>query len=296
MNRLLYLAVAVVVAAAYAALWLCAPRPQHEMVRATETGLSSAERHRIATFWSVYRQATAEKKAGQWDAAVREYRMALDLDPSHWDALYYLGNCLVELKRYPEAQRAYTRLAASDNVAARAHSALGALYSRPDAGQLFDLRKAAREYELAQHANADESGSVLRLGEVALAAGDLNTASEYLNAAGRTNFKSVNAAFLLGYVAWSKGDTKQAISQFRAAAALTKAQKPPAGVLGEGDTKLAGHQAMTLPGQRGLFDGFVGKLWSNRDAAPGRMDSLYAEVKSYLASIKGVGTLASRRE
>ncbi|MGC8668537.1 MAG: tetratricopeptide repeat protein [Chthonomonadales bacterium] len=247
--------------------------------------ISEAHRRRVLEFWSVYQQASDARQARRWSEAAAGYRKALALQPDHWDSLYYLGTVLMELKRYTEAEEAFRHLAVSEHTAARGHSALAELYSNPNAGALFDLRRAAAEYELARRNNADESGSVLRLGEVALALGDLPRAADYLSAAARTNFKSVGAFFLRGYIAWQSGDRAGAEALYRHALELTRVQKPPKGVLGEGDTKLAGHVAMVLPGQHGLFDQFVAQLWKNRDASEAAMEGAYTRLKIFIASL-----------
>ncbi|HZT42882.1 MAG TPA: tetratricopeptide repeat protein [Chthonomonadaceae bacterium] len=256
---------------------------------ASGAALTAAERTRIESFWAIYRQASQEKQAGRWAEAVRDYRQALQLNPSHWDTLYYLGGGLVQLRRYRDAEAAYRRLVAAENQPARAHAALGALYANPSAGPLFDLAKAEREFQAARRANADESGPILRLGEVALAAGETARAREYLQAAGRTNFKSVTAPFLLGYIAWRDGDARQALTLFGKAISLTQEQPPPAGVLGEGDTRLKGHRAMVLPEQQDLFDGFVAELWQQKATDEAHMTPLYMRIENYLQRLPGHG-------
>jgi tetratricopeptide (TPR) repeat protein len=247
--------------------------------------LTAESRKRIKAFWAIYQQATEERQKGQWQAAARDYQKALEIQPDHWDSLYYLGSVLMEQKQYAAAEQAYRRLAASDTQPARTYSALGALYANPNAGRLFNLKRAAHEYERAQRANADESGSVLRLGEVALASGEMARAKEYLQAAGRTNYKSVNAPFLLGYIAWEAGDRSSALALYRQAITQTKVQKPPAGVLGEGDTKLPGYRAMVLPGQRGMFDAFVAALWHDKDVNAAKMEWHYRRVRAFLRGL-----------
>lgn len=247
--------------------------------------LARADGETSREFWVVFSRATQEKQAGRWDAAAREYRRALALDPTHWDALYYLGNCLIEQGRFQDAYEAYRRLSKSDAQAARAYSALGSVHSNPRAGALFDLEKAEFEYTRAARANGDETGSILRLGEVAVATGKIDRAREYLSAVSRTNAKSVSARFLLGYLAWQEGDRSEAIALLREAAQLKKVQKPPVEASGEGDTKLPGHQAMTAPGSRGMFDGFTAGLRADQPIGDAYVDSLYRRVREFIANL-----------
>lgn len=290
MNRWIAFSLAAMTAAvAVAAMARLLHRAGSAPVYASMPGQSSrpvsdAHRKRVLEFWSVYQQASEARQARRWQEAAAGYRKALELQPDHWDSLYYLGTVLMEQKRYSEAEEAFLRLAASDRTAARGHSALAELYSNPNAGALFDLRRAAAEYELARRNNADESGSVLRLGEVALAQGDRTRASDYLSAASRTNFKSVGAFFLRGYLAWQRGDRRQAQALYRHALDLTRVQKPPKGVLGEGDTQLKGHVAMVLPGQHGLFDQFVAQLWKS-GGSEAAMDGAYRRLQAFIASL-----------
>jgi len=228
---------------------------------------SAESRARVEEFWSVYQTATREKQMGRWESAARHYRRSSKLDPDHWDSLYYLGNCLVELGRFEEARQSYSRLADSDPQAARAYSALGYLHSNPRAGSLFDLAEAERMYHQAQHSNGDESGSVLRLGEVCLAAGKVEKSREYLSAAAATNPKSVSARLLLAYIHRQSGDPDGGGAYFRQAVSLASKQKPVEIGLGEGDTKLPGARAMVRTTIRGLFDDLTDSLV--RDSAAG---------------------------
>lgn len=259
-----------------------------------QADVTASDRRNARAFWDVYRRASAARQSAQWQDAVTLYRQAIELNPTHWDSLYYLGNSLSELGLFDEALVAYRKLAASDRQAARAFSALGALYATPAAGKLFDLAEAERMYAKAQRSNGDESGSVLRLGEVTLAAGKWAAAADYLEAAGRTNFKSVTARYLQGYLAWRSGDRPRAADKFRAAIQLTKDQSPPKGVLGEGDTKLPAQRAMVRPGSRFLFEELTTDLWTNHDTSAGRMNASYRKVDSFLASLTKRGAIARR--
>jgi len=70
----------------------------------------AAERARVRRFWALMRQAFADRIAGRGDAAVVGYRAALDLNPNHEDALYYLGSVLLERRDFSGAEQAWRRL------------------------------------------------------------------------------------------------------------------------------------------------------------------------------------------
>ena len=74
--------------------------------RSTIPAVQKAE---IRRFWITYRRATDLKLRGTWAAAASAYREALEIDPAHEDALYYLGNVLFELERYDGAAEAWRR-------------------------------------------------------------------------------------------------------------------------------------------------------------------------------------------
>ncbi|HET6382243.1 MAG TPA: tetratricopeptide repeat protein [Armatimonadota bacterium] len=249
---------------------------------ATAAAAQSPAHQREVDFWAVYGRATDERLNHQWDAAARDYRQALALNPNHWDSLYYLGGVLMELGHYADARDSFMRLA-NANHSARAHAQLGALYATPAAGSLFDLGRAAREFRLARASNGDESGSLLELGEVALAAGHDKQAQELLADAGRTDFRSVPAHFLLGYVRWKHGDAAGAREAMMQALALRKGQKPPAGAPGEGDTRLPGHASMSESQKGELFTPVMAAFW--RAKGVGEERPLYAGVESYIRNL-----------
>ncbi|MEX0600534.1 MAG: tetratricopeptide repeat protein, partial [Rhodothermales bacterium] len=65
---------------------------------------------RSVRFWQLHRQAGAERIAGNYERAIRLYKAALELDPRHEDALYYLSNVYLELGRLADAERTLQRL------------------------------------------------------------------------------------------------------------------------------------------------------------------------------------------
>lgn len=177
----------------------------------------------IREFWEIYRGATGDRVAGRIGAARDAYRRALDLNPGHEDALYYLGNMELELGHYEAAQAAWARLVQINPSSPRAHSRLGDLYACMDPGAPRDLAKAEAEFRRALELNREETGPLLRLGETALMRGNLADAVSRLDAVIGSHSRSVEAHFLKGYVAWKRAQPDSAAALFREAVSLALA-------------------------------------------------------------------------
>ena len=176
----------------------------------------------VREFWETYRAATGHRAAGRIDAARDAYRRALELNPRHEDALYYLGNMALELGGYDEARSAWERLVQLNPRSARAHSRLGDLYACMDPGAPRDVVRAEAEFRRALQLNREETGPLLHLGEIALLRGDLADAISYLDTVMGSHSRSVEAHFLKGYVAWKRGQPERAAALFRTAVALAR--------------------------------------------------------------------------
>ncbi|HJS42527.1 MAG TPA: FG-GAP-like repeat-containing protein [Gemmatimonadales bacterium] len=207
----------------------------------------------IQEFWSRYREATAARVAGQPARARDAYARALALDPRHEDVLYYLGNMELELGDYAGAETAWQQLIQVNPGSARAHSRLGDLYACPDSGAPWDLRRAESEFARASELNREETGPLLRLGEVAVLQGDWTRALHYFDAVIGSHSGSVEAHFLKGYVAWKRAQQDVAQAQYRAAEALMRAAEPPQQAPLEGDTKLGTAPLVSRPTRCLLF-------------------------------------------
>jgi lipopolysaccharide biosynthesis regulator YciM len=72
-----------------------------------------------------------------------------------------------------------------------------------------DLQSAERSLEKAQAINPEETGTMLILGEVAIAMGDAAKAERRLEWVCSTNARAVGAFFLRAYIAWKKGDVRR---------------------------------------------------------------------------------------
>jgi tetratricopeptide (TPR) repeat protein len=194
------------------------------------------ERRRILEFWQQFNAATEARVARDCARAVALYEGALRLNPGHQDSLYYLGQCRRDLGEPEAARGAFRRLVELNPVSARGHLALGALLASPDPREELDLVEAERHLRRAHDINAEETGSMVRLGEVLLVTGRHHEARRWFESALRTNPRSLEAALLMAYAAWEEGNPDRAglVRQLQAAA---KREAPVKGVLGEGDRR-----------------------------------------------------------
>lgn len=201
-----------------------------------EAVASDPRREAVRAFWEKLHAATGARMRRDCAAAAALYEQALALDPRHEDALYYLGQCRRELADPVAARTAFERLVAVNPQSARGQLALGALLASPDPAEPMDLAPAEAHLRRAHAINGEETGPVVRLGEVLLVSGRAGEAREWFEAALRTNPKSVEAAFLAGFVAWDggSGDVARLARRVRAAATI---DAPVKGVLSEGDRR-----------------------------------------------------------
>jgi tetratricopeptide (TPR) repeat protein len=252
-------------------------------------GPSEKYKGQVRRFWERYHSATALRLQGKWEEAAAAYQEALVLDPRHEDSLYYLGNAFFELGRFGEADSTWRRLMATNPTqSSRAHAQLGMLYSCGAPGTPFDLDQAERELHLALSINKEESGPVIKLGEVALLRGDRKQAMEYLSDGRNLNFKSVQAHYLIGYLKWAEGDAAGALAELKQAADFALAAKPAPEASGEGDTKKKGPLLAKGVGSRGLLTSYWKALddWPKDTAAPARMQEEYRRFDQRLQEVR----------
>lgn len=207
-------------------------------VNASAAAMASTDTGR--GFWIEFRTASSARVAGNLVEARNGYQRALASNPTHEDALYSLGNVSLELGEYANAESAWTRLVKVNPLSARAHSRLGDYFACIDRGAERDLVRAAAEYSQAKQINGEETGPILRLGEVAVLRGDLTGAAKHFDAVVGSHARSVEAQYLSGYAAWKQGRKSQALARFQAAAVLASEEPPAPIVAGEGDTKRKG--------------------------------------------------------
>jgi tetratricopeptide (TPR) repeat protein len=257
----------------------------------TKTASESADQeHRAATvaFWQHYRSAMKSRRAGEWSAAIEQFRRALELDPKHEDSLYYMGNALFESGEFEDAERSWQQLLEANSMASRAHAQLGQLRSCPDVESLFDLEAARLSFEQALALNQEESGPLSRLGEVELALGNVARAAKLLEDARRSNPRSASAHYLGAYIAMRKGEPANAaalLSAARSAVTVKRATELP--VL-EGDIRLGDSEKLvgeTMSGRR-LFAPLLEQL-RGRESVDAATEA--DAVDAYLRAIPHAG-------
>jgi Flp pilus assembly protein TadD len=200
-------------------------------------GATADSRDRTRGFWRTFRLATRQRVKGDCGGAIPVYEEALALKPDHEDSLYYLGQCLRELEQWERAREVFVKLIGVNSKIARGHSALGALLASPRNDALWDPIVAERHLRRAHDLNAEETGPMVRIGELQIVRGDLAEAREWLEAATNTNHRSVEAAFLAGYLRWFEGDVRGARKFYDRARRAARPEQANHGVLGEGDRR-----------------------------------------------------------
>jgi tetratricopeptide (TPR) repeat protein len=276
-----------------ALLCLCVCGGEQEPPIEPPAALSAERKEQIRRFWTAYRQATDLRVRGAWQEAIPAYQEALALDPRHEDSLYYLGNAFFETGRYEEAIAAWEHLAAVNPHSSRAHLQLGAIHSCGAEGAPFDLERAQGEIRKALEINKEESGPLLKLGEVLLLKGDLEQAQKYLSAAGRAN--AMAARYLLGYLHWKRGEPDKALELLQQAAELSRTAPRPASASSEGDTKGGKGPLLAAGAARQSFfapylEGLVEKSFTTPPQAEEEYRRLDEKLRENVRSLTGSTT------
>jgi tetratricopeptide (TPR) repeat protein len=233
-------------------------------------------RAKTLAFWDAHARAREAAAAGRTAESIAGYRQALAIDPRHEDSLYVLGNLCLESGDRAAAKSAFESLLAVQPRSARGHGALGDLLADPSSGTLQNLDAARRQYEQAGALNAEETGWVVRLGEVALREGDERAAARQFQKVLVTHPRSFQALYLLGYLAWRQGEGVEAGRRFDAAFAALGPQAAPAP--GEGDVRKA---EKPLP-NRGAF----ARHWAYLARGGVRREEAYRELDGELSQTR----------
>ncbi|MCC7373356.1 MAG: VCBS repeat-containing protein [Verrucomicrobiales bacterium] len=204
---------------------------------ATSTMPPRSDRERTKEFWIKQRAAMDALKARQdFDEASRLFREALALNPDHEDSRYYLGHCLASLGQPEAALAELDELRRRNPASHRAWQQWGSLRAAFARTQV-DLLDAERSVDHARQLNPEETGALLLLAEIQLLLGHPDLAEARLIEAVRTNPKAVGGFFLLGYVAWKRGQNTRAAEYLAQTRTALGPDWTPKGTTSEGDAR-----------------------------------------------------------
>ncbi len=227
------------------------------------------ERERVVEFWRRHREAMDRvKRDADCPGAVPLFRSALELDPDHEDARYYLANCLQALGQTEEALEQLNELRERSPMSYRGHKQWGVLRAMNARGA-EDLSAAAAALERSLEVNREQTGSLTVLAEVRLLEGDLAEAGRGFEAVCQTNSGDSKAQFLRGYVAWKSGELDASRRALEAALAARGPEWKPEGTVAEGDVAQRMH--LEESPLAGFADGWNGAI--DPDAAYRALDA-----------------------
>ncbi len=228
-------------------------RPGQGSAAATGTAASPAgsdpspesKKERLLRFWEKQRAAMhAIKVEKDIPRAAGLFREALELDPSHEDARYYLANCLAALGDVPGALEQFEELTRVSPRGSRGYRRWGTLRA-VHAGSKADLLEAKEALERAFSINREEIGSLQVLGEIELLLGEIDAAEQRFSWICRTNPRAAAAFFLRGYIAWKRGNGDEARDLLERAREALGPEWIPKGTTSEGDVGEKLHSDIT---------------------------------------------------
>lgn len=203
--------------------------------RPVEIGEVTDDRRRVLEFWQAHRAAMhAMKVEHDIPQAIRLFETALERNPSHEDARYYLGNCLAIAGDVDGALAQFAELVRINRQSHRGHARWGTLRAIT-ATSAADLAAAEEALRTAVALNPEETGALLALGEVALLRGDTRAAGERLTLACRSNPRAAGGFFLRAYLAARNGDPPRARALLLEARRARGPDWKPTGTTAEGD-------------------------------------------------------------
>lgn len=188
--------------------------------------------------WQHFDQANNLRISGHYQEAIEYYKKALKIDSSHQNSLYYLGNLQLLMKDFKAASQTWNRLITANPMSARGYAQLGTLHSFNDpSNYLYDLDRSVVFFRKASLLNQEETGPLLELAKIDLLYHRWDSAEVKLNNVISTNFRSVEAMFLQGYLAWKNGDHHKAESLLNKVVLIKQNSHPKFANVGEGETR-----------------------------------------------------------
>jgi len=244
--------------------------PHHDVIAASALP-AQLDRAGLVRFWDKQHAAMdAMKREHDFSKASALFREALAINPEHEDSHYYLANCLVALGNIPAAIAELDELARINPQNHRAFQRKGELLAA-SASSSSELDQARHALDAAIRLNSEETGTLVLRGEVSLAMKDFAAAEQDFAHACQMNPHAVDAWYLRGFIAWKRGDYRQALEKLGSARQARGPDWKPAGSVLEGDVQ---HRMYSESGFLNVFE----RQW---DGAPDPSRA-YTALDAYL--------------
>ena len=205
----------------------------------------------LVQFWEMQHAAMdAMRREGNFAKAAQLFREALAINPDHEDSHYYLANCLAASGDIPSAIVELEALARINPQNHRAFQRKGELLAA-SASSRSQLELARQSLETALRLNSEETGTLVLLGQVALALGDFTAAGRHFAHTCQANPRAANVWFLRGYIAWKQRDFPRASVMLANARNARGRDRKPAGSVLEGEVQ---HRMYSESGFLNVFE------------------------------------------
>ncbi len=177
----------------------------------TSTAVDTIKSDSIQQFWFYYNTASDFRLQGAADSAFRYYQEALNINPKHEDALYYIGNMFMNSDKNELALSSWNKLTEINPQSERAFIQLGNLYFSINKPAYFHPEKSKSYFEKAANLNKETLSPNLKLGEIALFQNHTNEAFDIFNKLSIMDQKNAEIYFIIGYLNWQSGNEMNAI-------------------------------------------------------------------------------------
>jgi enediyne biosynthesis protein E4 len=240
-----------------------------------EAALFEDAKSATVLFWAKQHAAMdAMKRERDFAKAAALFREALALNPNHEDSHYYLANCLADLGNIPSAIAELDALSRINPQNHRAFQRKGELLAA-SATSRSQLALSRQALSSALRLNSEETGTLILLGEVDLARGDLESAQTTFTHVCQANPRAANAWYFRGYLAWKKGDTRTSTEMLQSAHKALGPDWKPVGSVLEGDVR---QRMFSEAGFLSLF----AQQWDGTSSPA----AAYARLDAYLRNIQ----------
>ncbi len=251
----------------------------------TTAVLHIVDKTQVKAFWDAYRQAQKMRTAQNWVEAISWYKKAIAIDSLHEDSWFNMGNMLLELQQYKEAEKCWLKVVVFNDNSTKAHMQLGRLYMAYDRPEVFDIEKARQQFLKSASINIVITGPQMQLGHLNLIAGKTDEAKAYYQRVIGSDTRNIEAHFLLAYLEWKSGNTEKATQLFGKAITDSTPEKSIKNIPSEGDTKDG--VVLQRPINLSFFIHYFNDLFAvDKDNAETEMLKRFNKVEARLAMIR----------